>query len=122
MKERKDDVESKKKELEDAYRVKKRTVDLLPDAENNIVKLEVCAFYFSSNISAASCWSFIGAAAIYVMYLAETFLKPNYCYGGAEKIVSSFPFSQHMFVWKQALYQKWFIKVYVHESSANYLW
>ena len=41
MKERKDLAQSKKKELEDTYRVKKRTIDLLPDAENNIMKLEV---------------------------------------------------------------------------------
>jgi len=40
MKERKDLAQSKKKELEDTYRVKKRTIDLLPDAENNIMKLE----------------------------------------------------------------------------------
>ena len=41
MKERKDLAQSRKKELEDTYRVKKRTIDLLPDAENNILKLEV---------------------------------------------------------------------------------
>jgi len=28
-------------EKEDGYRVKKRTLDLLPDAENNIAKLQV---------------------------------------------------------------------------------
>eukprot|EP00795_Rhopilema_esculentum_P000955 gene955-10721_t len=32
--------DTKSKDLEDSYRVKKRTIDLLPDAENNIVKLE----------------------------------------------------------------------------------
>ena len=29
------------KEKEEAYRVKKRTIDLLPDADNNIAKLQV---------------------------------------------------------------------------------
>lgn len=32
--------EAKNKQLEDEYRVKKRTMDLLPNAEENIVKLE----------------------------------------------------------------------------------
>lgn len=36
-------LQKKNKEEEDAYKVKKRTVDLLPDASNNIVKLEVCS-------------------------------------------------------------------------------
>ena len=44
MKECKDVTHTKKKELEDAYRVKKRTIDLLPDAEINIIKLEVFHF------------------------------------------------------------------------------
>lgn len=35
---------------EDAYKVKKRTLDLLPDAENNIAKLQVC-FRCSSGVS-----------------------------------------------------------------------
>lgn len=30
---------------EDAYKVKKRTLDLLPDAENNITKLQVDCHY-----------------------------------------------------------------------------
>ena len=32
--------EARNKELEDAYRVKKKTIDLLPNAEENIVTLE----------------------------------------------------------------------------------
>ena len=50
VKERIDLAQSKKKELEDTYRVKKRTIDLLPDAENNIVKLEVSQLTFFSPI------------------------------------------------------------------------
>ncbi len=34
-------LEVKNKELEEAYKVKKKTLDLLPDAENNITKLQV---------------------------------------------------------------------------------
>ena len=33
---------SKNSEQEEIYKVKKRTIDLLPDAENNIAKLQVC--------------------------------------------------------------------------------
>lgn len=36
-----DVLQRKNKEEEEAYKVKKRTADLLPDASNNIVKLEV---------------------------------------------------------------------------------
>jgi len=36
-----DEITQSNKEKEDAYRVKKRTLDLLPDAENNISKLQV---------------------------------------------------------------------------------
>jgi hypothetical protein len=35
-------------EKEDGYKVKKRTLDLLPDAENNIAKLQVCFLMFGS--------------------------------------------------------------------------
>ena len=34
--------EAKNKAEEDAYRVKKRTYELLPNADENIAKLEVC--------------------------------------------------------------------------------
>ena len=34
-------LDVKNKELEEAYKVKKKTLDLLPDAENNITKLQV---------------------------------------------------------------------------------
>lgn len=34
-------LQRKNKEEEDSYKVKKRTADLLPDASNNIAKLEV---------------------------------------------------------------------------------
>ncbi len=34
-------LEVKNKEIEEAYKVKKKTLDLLPDAENNITKLQV---------------------------------------------------------------------------------
>ena len=34
-------LQRKNKEEEDAFKVKKRTADLLPDASNNIAKLEV---------------------------------------------------------------------------------
>ena len=43
MEEEKTLLQSQNKEKEDAYRVKKRTVDLLPDADNNISKLQVGA-------------------------------------------------------------------------------
>ena len=33
---------AKNKEQEEAFRVKKRTYDLLPNADENIVKLQVC--------------------------------------------------------------------------------
>ena len=33
------------KEKEEGFKVKKRTLDLLPDAENNIAKLQVCGCY-----------------------------------------------------------------------------
>ena len=36
------DLESKNKEDEDAYRMKKKTFDLLPNADENITKLQVC--------------------------------------------------------------------------------
>ena len=32
------------KEKEEGFKVKKRTLDLLPDAENNIAKLQVCSY------------------------------------------------------------------------------
>ena len=35
-------LESKNKEDEDAYRMKKKTFDLLPNADENIAKLQVC--------------------------------------------------------------------------------
>ncbi len=34
-------LDTQNKEKEDAYNIKKRTMDLLPDAENNIAKLQV---------------------------------------------------------------------------------
>ena len=34
--------EARNKDEEDAYRVKKKTFDLLPNAEDNIAKLQVC--------------------------------------------------------------------------------
>jgi len=34
-------VETQNKEKEETYRVKKRTMDLLPDADSNIAKLQV---------------------------------------------------------------------------------
>ena len=41
MEEQKLTEERNNEEQEDSYRVKKRTMDLLPDAENNIAKLQV---------------------------------------------------------------------------------
>ena len=41
MEEQKNQEERQNVEKEDAYTVKKRTLDLLPDAENNIAKLQV---------------------------------------------------------------------------------
>ena len=38
-------LQRKNKEEEDSYKVKKRTADLLPDASNNIAKLEVCVIH-----------------------------------------------------------------------------
>lgn len=42
-------ISSETKSAEDkksAYSVKKRTLDLLPEAESNIAKLQVCCFFF----------------------------------------------------------------------------
>ena len=46
---------TKRKDLEDSYRVKKRTIDLLPDAENNIAKLEVCCLFVAFSLT---CFAF----------------------------------------------------------------
>ena len=41
MEERTEQLTQKNQEKQDSYRVKKRTLDLLPDADNNIAKLQV---------------------------------------------------------------------------------
>ena len=41
MEEKRTSEEHKNKEIQESFSVKKRTMDLLPDAENNIAKLQV---------------------------------------------------------------------------------
>ena len=36
-------IKGRNSEKEETYKVKKKTLDLLPDAENNIAKLQVCS-------------------------------------------------------------------------------
>ena len=41
MEDRSSELEKSNSERKDAYKVKKKTMDLLPDAQNNIAKLQV---------------------------------------------------------------------------------
>ena len=51
MEEQKNQEERQNVEKEDAYTVKKRTLDLLPDAENNIAKLQVYQLHMRNWLS-----------------------------------------------------------------------
>ena len=44
---------TKNSEQEEFYKVKKRTMDLLPDAENNIAKLQVFFFWLYTVLSSS---------------------------------------------------------------------
>eukprot|EP00794_Sanderia_malayensis_P006860 gene6860-7632_t len=44
------ELEANNKSLEDSYRLKKRTIDLLPDAANNILKLEKDEYYLGVSV------------------------------------------------------------------------
>ena len=52
MEEKRTTEERKNTEKQESYSVKKRTMDLLPDAENNIAKLQVSSYYVIWNATA----------------------------------------------------------------------
>ena len=85
--------EAENKEEEDAYRVKKKTYDLLPNADENIAKLQVGTFIserlYSCRINSVQCLVknplykgkllLISGTFMFVMHGIETLVFPVYC-------------------------------------------
>lgn len=49
-------IQLRQKDLEDAYKVKKKTLDLLPDAQTNIANLEVSVWILELRANWLECF------------------------------------------------------------------